>query len=285
MLGREMITDPLRWQLVMELSDKALEVVAVPPPDHSEPMIYERIGLGDDPGPVSERVKNAVYDNPLLLGDFGRVTVLYDTPRFMCLPDVVAGAGNGIAEMAFRRVFPPDGAYGKGEVMVQEVRDMRMALAFEIPADTASFLRRTFPCVEISHPLVPLCGYFRSKHMAGGYGKMMVNLGSGRLDIVVLGTGAPLLVNSYRFREPMDAVYYIMAARKTLKLAETDEIIIGGDRLLRAQVAPVLRRYVRYVMPAIFPSVMLRAGRASLVAPFEAVLVPLVGTVRKQALK
>ena len=50
----------------------------------------------------------------------------------------------------------------------------------------------------------------------------------------------------------MDAVYYILAARKSLGLADIDEIIIGGDRLTRAQVTPVLRRYVRYVMPAIF---------------------------------
>ena len=74
----------------------------------------------------------------------------------------------------------------------------------------------------------------------------------------------------------MDAVYYILASRENLRLPDTDEIMISGDRTTRAAITPVLRRYVRYVMPAIFPSVMFRAGRASLSAPFELIVAPLV---------
>ena len=73
----------------------------------------------------------------------------------------------------------------------------------------------------------------------------------------------------------MDAVYYILASREALRLPDTDEILIAGDRMLRAEITPVLRRYVRYVMPAIFPSVMFRAGKASLSAPLEMILAPI----------
>ena len=273
MLGKDMITDPMRWQLVMELSADALQVVAFTPYEH-QAMIYDSIGLDKALPTELKQVENAVYDNPMLLGDFGRVTVLCDTLRFLVIPDLVA-ADEDVAVAAFRRVFPDNRCESRGEVIVSRFPDMQLAVAFEISSDVSSFLRRTFPSVAITHPLIPLCAYFRSKHRTRGYGKMLVNLGHGRLDVVILGDSAPLLVNSYRFREPMDAVYYILAARKTLRLSDTDEIIIGGDRMLRAQVTPVLRRYVRYVMPAIFPSVMFKAGRASLSAPFEMVLSPL----------
>jgi hypothetical protein len=55
-----------------------------------------------------------------------------------------------------------------------------------------------------------------------------------------------------------------------------DEIILAGDPASRAALSPLLRRYVRYVMPAIFPSTMFRAGRAALRTPFELVVAPLV---------
>lgn len=280
MLGKEMITDPSRWQLVIELSDDELQVVAFPAGgDHD--MIYERVAFAGQAESELKRIENAVYDNPLLLGDFNRVTVLYDTQRFMCVPDVVTGMGEDVTAAAFCRYFRDAGC--GGEILNIAIEEMRMALAFEIPADVCGFLRRTFPGVSISHPLVPLCSYFSEKHHSSGFGKTIVSLNSGRVDVLVLGREAPLLVNSYVIREPMDAVYYILAARKTLKLTDTDEIIIGGDRIMRAQVTPVLRRYVRYVIPAIFPGVLLKAGRVALAAPFEMVLAPLVGGISRDA--
>ena len=44
MLGKDMITDPMRWQLVMELSADALQVVAFTPYEH-QAMVYDSIGL------------------------------------------------------------------------------------------------------------------------------------------------------------------------------------------------------------------------------------------------
>lgn len=274
MLGKEIITDPACWQLIMELSDDSLQVMAFSPFEQHE-MIYERI---ESPEPKLSRLRkleDAVYDNPLLLSEFRRVTVLCDTTRFMALPDF-AGSDNVSGVAAFRYLFPggPDGA--RGEVLFSELPELNMSIAYEVDASVAGFLRRTFPCVRFEHPLVPLCRYFKSRHRGRSYGKTLVNINGRRLDIVTLGNNAPLMVNSFRFREPMDAVYYILSSRKSLKLADTDEIIIGGDRMTRAQMTPVLRRYVRYVMPAIFPSVMFRAGRASLSAPFEMILLPMV---------
>lgn len=272
MLEKEMITDPVRWQLILEVADDALQVVIFSPyAQHA--MIYERIELGEPGKTPLQRLENVIYDNPLLLSDFGAVTALIDTQRFLPIPDILAEMGQECVEATFRRAIPGTGT--GTSVMVSPLSAMPMAVAFEVNNDVMNFLRRTFPGVKICHTTVPVCNYFRAKNRLRGYGKMMVNLGHGRLDVVVLGESAPLLVNSYRFREPMDAVYYIMAVRQKLSLAETDEIIVGGDRMLRAQVTPVLRRYVRYVMPAIFPTVMFQAGRASLVAPFEMVLAPI----------
>jgi hypothetical protein len=73
----------------------------------------------------------------------------------------------------------------------------------------------------------------------------------------------------------MDALYFILSTRQQLLMRDSDEVVVAGDRVARAALTPLLRRYVRYVMPAIYPSVMFRAGKASLSAPLEMVLAPL----------
>ena len=137
------------------------------------------------------------------------------------------------------------------------------------------FLRRTFNNPRIAHPLTPQALYFHSKYQQRAPGKMLVNLRGDRCDIVVLGDDAPMLLNSYEIHHPMDAVYYVMAVRKEFDIPPSQEIILAGDTASRGDVAPQLRRFVRYVMPAIFPSAMFRAGRASLRTPFEMVVSPL----------
>ena len=54
-----------------------------------------------------------------------------------------------------------------------------------------------------------------------------------------------------------------------------NKIILAGDTVCRRAVTPPLRRFIRYVMPAIFPSMMTRGGQASLSIPFEMIVTPI----------
>lgn len=265
----DLIQQPQIWQLLMEASPDRLAAMAFSPYENHSMIFKEMLYEGEE-GELP-RMENTVYDNPLLLADFSKVTMLYDTLRVLPVPD----AGDEVARAIFRNVYPAQDMPGS-EVIVNRIPEMNMAICSEIPGDTLNFLRRTFPCIRIEHPLAPLCRYFRAKHPVRRHGKTLANLRGKRLDIIILGDNAPLMVASHRIEEPMDAVYYILASRENLRLPDTDEIMISGDRTTRAAITPVLRRYVRYVMPAIFPSVMFRAGRASLSAPFELIVAPLV---------
>jgi hypothetical protein len=153
---------------------------------------------------------------------------------------------------------------------------MKARMLTEVPSELLGFLRRTFNNPRICHSLTPLALYFKGKHPNRSRGKMMVNLRGEQLDVVILGDDAPLVINSYPVHSPMDAVYFVMACREGVGLSAMDEIILAGDSESRAAVTPLLRRFVRYVMPAIFPSTMFRACRAALRTPFELVVAPLV---------
>lgn len=268
MLGKDLIERPQMWQLLLEVDASALSVVAFSPhEDHA--LIYETIPFDMSATSTLRALEDAIYDNPMLLLDFGNVTVFYDTQRMVAIPGMAIGS----AGACLRKLFPPCGM--RGEVLTSPVAGMDAAIAFEIPCDILGFLRRTFHNASIGHPLAPVASYFGMKHPLHPHGKTLVNITGSRLDVVTLGDEAPLMLNSFRFVEPMDAVYYILASRSKLGLRDTDEIMIAGDRTVRAAISPVLRRYVRYVMPAIFPSAMFRAGKASMSAPFELIVAPL----------
>lgn len=271
------IKDPRMWHLLLEVRPGELSAVAYSLYDaHGllEQRIPLRLPAAGEIADASSRLRaleDAVYDTPALLMDFRRVTVLFDTLRFLAVPDIIE-PGSAMMDDAFCSAFPQA---GRREILVSPVPQMKLNIAFEVDADTIGFIRRTFHNASLRHVLAPLAIYFRQKYPGGGKGKTLVNFDGDRMDLIVLGAVGPQALNSFRFRDPMDAVYYILSARQQLGLADTDEIMIGGDRSTRAAVTPVLRRFVRYVMPAIFPAVMFRVGRDALAAPFPLILAPL----------
>jgi len=58
--------------------------------------------------------------------------------------------------------------------------------------------------------------------------------------------------------------------------SSTDEMQLTGSREVRAQMSPLLRRYVKYVMPAIYPAEAMRLGRNAMQAPLELILLALL---------
>ncbi|MBD5225660.1 MAG: DUF3822 family protein [Bacteroidales bacterium] len=272
------IQQPQMWQLIMEAGTERLAAMAFSPSDRQPMRFHEWEFPAASACEGIQALENTIYDHPGLLTDFGKVTLLYDTLRMVPIPDTDNEADAG---EIFRSIYPP--CLRQGKILLSRIPEMGMALCFEIPADTENFLRRTFPCITIDHPVAPLCRYFRAKHPLRRRGKTLVNIRGKRLDIITLGEHTPLAVSSHFIADPMDAVYYILASRQGLELRDSDEIMIAGDRTLRAAVTPILRRYVRYVMPALFPSVMYRAGKESLAAPFELVVSPLINTARSSS--
>lgn len=259
------------WRLVMEPGSFTLSVMAFSPVEHNS-LISAEIPLEKGLSPF-KAFQDAVYDNPLLLADFKDVTVLLPSERFLLVPDFFSGEPE--REQAFRRLFPDNRTDGPEEILAESLPGLRATMLTGVSREASGFLRRTFNNPRISHTLSPLVLYFKTKHPDKARGKMIVNLRDNRCDVVILGDDAPLVINSFRIGDPMDAVYYIMACREGVGLSPTDEIILAGDTKSRGAVAPVLRRFVRYVMPAIFPSAMFRAGRAALHTPFELIVAPL----------
>lgn len=274
-IDKDLIRQPELWQLVMEIAPDRLSALAFCPlEDHSLQLMDVSLPAdgGDGAAGTLKGLENVVYDNPGLLAGFGMTTVLWRSRRMVLMPGFVTGDDTALEVL--RRQFPEDDAAAPAEVLSDRWEMLDVRLEYEVPSAMAAFVRRTFDNPRMHHSLTPAAFWFASRHGARGGGKTLVNIGRRAMDVYVLGDRAPLLVNSFECPVIEDALYYLLAVRRVLGLRDSDEVFMAGDRGRRVALTALLRRYVSYVMPAIFPAEMFRAGKEVLSAPFELAIAP-----------
>lgn len=219
---------------------------------------------------VEKALREVVYDNPLLLGEFRRVYIIVETRELMVVPSEVSAPDD--RRMLFRAAHPE----WKGEILVDSTATQNAAILYGIPADLLGFLRRTFHNAPICSHLGALCRYFGAKPGRGAGIRMVCNFRHDAVDILATRGANLLLANTFYFRTPSDAVYYILATRSALEIDNrSDDIQIAGNAQVREEVTPELRRFVARVMPVLFPTQMFRAGRDAIRAPFDMVVAPI----------
>lgn len=234
-------------------------------------LIYKSINLTADNGTHLSCVENVIYDNPILLQDFGRVRVIIDTTKFMLVPTELVAEDS--KDMLFAKVFPDY----EGEVMVNEIKGSNASILFGVDKGLVSFLKRTFQNLMILHHLTPLCEYFHAKNKGGEeINRAYITVYGDKVDITICANSSLLFANSYTIKGSGDAVFYILNIWKQLGLdAMRDELHICGDTHLRDELMPVLREYITYVLPVVFPPAIFKYGKDIMKVPFNMILLPL----------
>ena len=280
-LTKALVADTSTWRLVLRIEDDALEVVLYS--NHEDnTLIHRRIDLGTptaatsgapNPRGVSrlQLLEDAIYDNPLLLGDYASVYCIVATERFIIAPLDYAADADDCARM-MQIAYPGF----DGELICAPTGSRNATLLMGIDTDLAAFLNRTFLNPRICHPLSPLCRYYMSTGGKSNAPKTFVTLRDTSLDLIIIDKGNLLLANTFKFAEPSDALYYIMAARHHLNLDDTaHEVMVAGSSRHREDITSLLRKYIARVMPVIFPSRMFKAGTEAMHAPFDLIVMPL----------
>lgn len=271
-LTLDMVPDaPLR-RLAVLVTSAGLDV-AISSLVRDNELIYKHITFPEGVEP-EKAIEEVVYDNPLLTADFGKVNVVFDTPRFF-----VMAAEDATPDEVRRRIdmlWPPENLDVELEPVVNVIEPDRTVVVSAIPRKTAGFLRRTFNNPAIMHRIAALARYFSLKNHLGNSCKMHVRLSQGRTDIIAYGRTGLLMANTFTTKTTEDAAYYTMAAARHLGYDnDTDRILASGDRGLRDDYVASMRRFISFVMPDIFPSSLTRLGSNAMNVPFELLVPPL----------
>ena len=265
-LTKDMIQQPQLWRLAMEISAERLQVVMYSIHEDNS-LIFRDILLDTSAMSPLAALEDAIYENPLLLSDFSKVDCLLDTTRFTVVPSEIRS--DDLRRRVLASLWPDDGY----EVVADDISGCDATILTAVDSGLSGFLGRTFIDADVRNRISPLVSYFAGKSRLGSSGKMFVNLRGGEMDVISFGRDKLKMASTIAFGSTDDAVYYILASAKVTEFnVETDELMLCGDMAMREQLMPLLRRYVNYVMPVVFPSAMMRTGKEAMSVPFELIV-------------
>ncbi len=267
--GNINIQHPERWTLQLALHPRVLRYLLFDRQvDNS--LIAGEIPLDTSASTYLKAVENAIYDNSPLLDDYGNVRLLVDTMHFVLLPNEVADEAE--ADELLHLQFPEL----EGGTALCALPQCGVKLAFELPPEVLGFLQRTFNMAPIVHHLQPLCDYYARFCQRSGVRRMFLNFHDDRMDMVVFDRDRLQLANTFEPRNANDAAFMALHAWESLSMdVHTDELQLTGDKPMRDPVAQELRRYISYVMPAIFPAAAMRLSHDAMRAPFNLITLAL----------
>jgi hypothetical protein len=268
-LQASLVPHPQLSRLALRVCNNAIDVVVISGVEDNS-LIWHRIDLDAAAETPLKALEDAVYQNPLLLADFSAIDVLIDTPRRLVVPAHAAAADS--IEKMFAELYPDE----QYEIITTPIDSNGTTIAIADDVERINFIRRTFNNPHIADRIVPLCRYFGIKNRLGNAGKFHIHLSDESIDIIAYGADGLLMANTFASTDANDDLYYVLAAARSLDFDNNnDQMLLSGNAARREALIPLLRRYISYVMPVIFPSAMFKAGKDSLSAPFELITLPL----------
>lgn len=259
------IQHPEAWDLLVAIGNRQVNYILYAPTVAGS-LVIGAVERADD---TLQALEDAVYATPVLLNEYKWVRVVLNSPHFVLLPPETPDKD---AEAMLQEAFPGE----EGEVAVCQLQQTGLKIAYLLPQGMKAFLGRTFSYPETYHHLMPLCEHFMSQYGGDRPSRMFLNLQAGTMNLFICRDGMLQCANTYWFSSAEDAVYYAMSAWRAHGMDQlTDEMLLMGDLHECGEMTPLLREYVKSVMPAEFPVTAMRLGRNALQAPLDLILLAL----------
>lgn len=261
--------NPRQCRMAMQISPKALDVTITPVVADTGLRQFS-IPLNPSEEPL-KALEDAIYSTPDILADYDRVDLLIRTEAYTVVPPGMSREG---AEACARITMIP----GNDDCPVVTVDRHEIAdVVWSAPANIMNFLARTFRNAPVKCHITPLIHYLARRASMSSNGRLYAHFAGDRVDLIGFDAECNLIAAvTHTIASDTDALYFIMAvARQSGIDVVNDEILLGGDASRRLSMMPVLSRYAAKVLPVIFPSAALRAGREAIKAPFPLIILPL----------
>ena len=261
MLTQDLISDTSRFRLLLRVSDTGAHAVIFAP-DSDGSLINAPLPFSPSADPVKD-LQEVIYDNPLLLNEFSSVLIVIEPRVTFPMPSEL--------DFPLRRDIIARQCDISSSELIDDPSGLNSSLfTGVISRDLFTFLRRPFPSATLTTHLGTLTRYFASRPGRGTTPRTLASFRPDAVDVVITSGNRLLLANSFRFTDPDDAVFYLLACRRALGIdEENSEVQLTGHRPHRMTVTARLRQFVPRVMPAIFPPELFKAGKDSLLAPFD----------------
>lgn len=263
------IKSPEKWDLALRITSVGLEYTLCAPMEENS-MINGCLNFDLSTENSLRRVENTFYDLPLLVDDYNRVKVVFDTTSFLIIPKDVNSEDDH--RSLFSYTFPEF----EGDLISIPLKHCDAQIILGIEKGIKAFLERTYANLYIAHSLNPLIDFFMKRALLSNVNKMYVTLIGNKAYVTASANGNLLLANVFDYQNIDDVAFFILSLWKNVNFdALTDEIQIAGDNNHRQELMSILRKYIAFVMPSLFPSSLLKINRDAMNISFDLMLLSL----------
>lgn len=188
-------------------------------------------------------LKKIVAEQSWLTAPFQRVHVFTVGKRFILIPADLFNSEE--ADIYFYHNFPMQ---NNESILCNIFRQHRFAVVFGMDKSAYDFLRQQYPDACFYSHISPLIDYFSAKSQQGDINKLYVNLRREAMDVFAFKKDRLHAVNSFRYNNQADRLYYLLYFWKTLDFEqEQDELYVYGPTEDNRPFIAELRRFIRKI--------------------------------------
>jgi len=204
---------PEKYKLHLYISATGLKAHLLPV-GAGEELLLADLTWERDASQTLRHIEDAVYEEHMPIDVYATEVII--RPEKILVAPADAAQDDDLAEDVYAAMFVPEGDKLMEEVACQVCGDI--VFLYGLPRGLQGFLERTFssPAVDCTLALM----YKRRVDTAKSGQHMYVDVRADCIDVLAFISGTLQIANTFSYKDPADAVYYILNAWQSCRLSQ-----------------------------------------------------------------
>ena len=194
--------------------------------------------------PLTANLKEAVEETDMLRHTYGTVNIILADTSYTLVPKEYYAEQYEEEFYQQNIATPTTGSI----VMHNLVGDEQVAVLFAIEKQLHKYIATQFPKAKIYASISPLINFGMERSYASKKKYTLLNLQKHSIDVMCYENAAPLFVNSFRYKDVADALYFLLNCWSTLGLSQTDDTLhIAGQSRQDKALTKELEKFIQHI--------------------------------------
>jgi hypothetical protein len=215
-------------------------------PSEKDSFFYGETSI-DRTKPYSQAIKDIFFEHPFLAYTYRHTHVICANRQYTLVPEDIYIEKQQSKLMAF--VFAaPD-----GKTLHKRLEDFDCEVVYGIQPEVYEFLSRSLLRYSFTHAIAPLLGQWRKQSVIAYPKQLFVSLYEDTMDAACFYRENLLFINSFRFDDTADILYYILYIWKQTGMdQQQDRLVVHANTDLHQALKETLQTYllqIEFVQP------------------------------------
>ena len=194
--------------------------------------------------PLTANLKAAVEETDMLRHTYGTVNIILADASYTLVPKEYYAEQYKEEFYQQNIATPTTGSI----VMHNLVGDEQVAVLFAIEKQLHKYIATQFPKAKIYASISPLINFGMERSYASKKKYTLLNLQKHSIDVMCYENATPLFVNSFRYKDVADALYFLLNCWSTLGLSQTDDTLhIAGQSRQGKALTKELEKFIQHI--------------------------------------